>query len=102
MSFGGSVSSMITSLKNNARSKRKTYFDRDNTSSKNQKKEKNALLDKKASPELLAKIKKEIIEENKRVLIKNLVITILSILTLILIIALIRFYYLDSIKEFLA
>ncbi len=32
MSFGGSVSAMILSIKNNARTKRKTYFDRKTSS----------------------------------------------------------------------
>jgi hypothetical protein len=31
MSFGGSVSAMISSLKNNARAKRKTYFDKNDS-----------------------------------------------------------------------
>ena len=66
MSFGGSVSSMISSLKNNARNKRKNYFDRDNSISKHKNKKRNALLDKKATPEQLEQIRNNMIQENKK------------------------------------
>ena len=56
MSFGGAVSAMVTSIKNNARPKRKTFFDRNSKSSKN-KKERNALLNKKVTPQQLLKIR---------------------------------------------
>ncbi len=65
MSFGGSVSAMISLLKNNARAKRKTYFDHDSKSTKGAKEERNALLDKKASPKQLAEIRNTMIQENR-------------------------------------
>jgi hypothetical protein len=102
MSFGGSVSAMISSIKNNTRSKRKTYFDRDNSNSrKGLNSKRNKLLDKKASPELLAKIKSEMIEESRRTKIKNRIIIILSILVTILIFLFIQIKYMDSLRKFL-
>ncbi len=79
MSFGGSVSAMIATMKNNARSKRKSYFDRDNSLSKNKKTERNALLDKKASPELLAEIRKRMKSENKKIRTINTAIIIVTL-----------------------
>lgn len=84
MGFGGAVSSMITSLKNNARGKRNTYFDRDNRVSK-EKIEINKLLEKKATPEQLHKIRKEIAESNKKNQIKNVKIIIITVVLLLLI-----------------
>lgn len=65
MSFGGSVSAMIASIKQNARPKRKTYFDR-NITSKNLQVNRYPLLDKKASPAKLKLIRDEITSENKK------------------------------------
>ena len=65
MSFGGSVSAMIASLKNNARPKRKTYFDRNSTAMHSEEQE-NPLLKKKATPEQLKQIRETIQQENKR------------------------------------
>ena len=89
MSFGGSVSAMAASLKNNARAKRKTYFDRNTKNSKKGALQRNALLDKKATPEQLAKIKKEITNENRKERTKLLVT--IGILAIIMIAALIFF-----------
>lgn len=74
MSFGGAVSAMAASLKNNARTKRKNYFDRNSINSKSGNGERNALLDKKATPEQLAEIRKEMLKENSKERIKMLVI----------------------------
>jgi hypothetical protein len=89
MSFGGSVSAMLSSIKNNARAKRKTYFDRDNKYSKNGEEKRNPLLDKKATPEQLAEIRNSLIKENKKDLIKNL---IMIVVVLVLIISLLLFF----------
>ncbi len=91
MSFGGSVSAMISSLKNNARAKRKTYFDRDNAFFKKRKKSRNALLDKKATPEQLEKIRKSLIKENRNERNKNLAIIVIA--TALIISALLLFNY---------
>ncbi|SDW19122.1 hypothetical protein SAMN05444411_101249 [Lutibacter oricola] len=82
MNFGGAVSAMVTSIKNNARPKRKTYFDRDNKPSK-KKKERNALLEKKATPQQLLKIRQTIKLENKEALKKNIIIVAIGFVIII-------------------
>ena len=82
MSFGGAVSAMVTSIKNNARPKRKTFFDRNSKSSKN-KKEKNALLNKKVTPQQLLKIRQTIKLENKEALKKNIIIIAIGFVIII-------------------
>ena len=91
MSFGGSVSAMISSLKNNARAKRKTYFDRDISFSNKMEKSRNALLDKKATPKQLNEIRKSLIKENRKERNKNL--TIIVIATALIISVLLLFNY---------
>ena len=89
MSFGGAVSAMAASLRNNARKKRKTYFDRDNSHSENKNENRNTLLEKKATPEQLAEIRKEMIKENRKERIKMSVI--IGILVIFIISALLFF-----------
>jgi len=67
MSFGGSVSAMVTTLKNNKRSRVSTFKKMKNYQNVKCKK---GTIDKKASPQLL----KEIQKENK----KNKLIAIIS------------------------
>jgi uncharacterized protein YdcH (DUF465 family) len=73
MSFGGAVSAMITSLKNNAR-KRKTLYDNkaffDKISTK-----KTYVTDKKATPQQLREIRLRLKDENQKTLRRNLIIT---------------------------
>jgi hypothetical protein len=73
MSFGGAVSAMITSLKNNAR-KRKTLYDNkaffDKISTK-----KTYVTDKKATPQQLREIRLRLTDENQKTLRRNLIIT---------------------------
>lgn len=57
MSFGGLVSAMLSSSKNNARPKMKIFFNRNTKYSDKRNKKKNAFLDKNASPKLLAEIR---------------------------------------------
>jgi uncharacterized membrane protein YvbJ len=103
LGVGIAVQSMINSLKNNSRVKNRTrYFDRKGLSSKSRNSKKNKLLDKKASPELLAEIKREMIEENRKAKIKNRIIVFLSILITILIFVFIQIKYMDSLRKFLA
>ncbi len=80
MSFGGSVSAMITSLKNNSRSKnRKSYFKKDKSFS-NKENEKNVFLDKKATPEQLEAIQKNIRKNNRKDRIVNVIILTITII----------------------
>lgn len=86
MGFGGAVSTMITSLKNNAR-KRKTLYDNkdffDRISTK-----KTYVTDKKATPQQLREIRLRLKHERKKTLKRNLIITF-GLLILIALIALI-------------
>lgn len=79
MSFGGAVSAMITSLKNNDRRKKKTPFS----------KEKNYVVKKdnidnydfpEATPELLEKIKKELTDYNRKKAITTTILTVIIII----------------------
>ena len=83
MSFGGSVSAMLSTIKNNARAKRITYFDRDNKLSKNGEEKRNPLLNKKATPEQLAEIRNRLIKENQKNRIKNLLIIVILLACII-------------------
>ncbi|WP_127844774.1 hypothetical protein [Psychroflexus aestuariivivens] len=79
MGFGGSVSAMITSLKNNSRGKRQSYFDKKQNHSKSKKQNKNPLLEKKASPEQLQEIRMRLKKENKRNTLLILAVTFIVI-----------------------
>ena len=68
---GSAIQTMINSLKNNSRVKNRTrYFDKKVFNTKSSNSKRNKLLDKKASPELLAEIKSEMIKENKNLKLK--------------------------------
>jgi hypothetical protein len=100
---GSAVQTMINSLKNNSRVKNRTrYFDKKVFNTKSSNSKRNKLLDKKASPELLAEIKSEMIKENRKSKIKNWIVVLLSIVLSILIIAFIYTKYIDNLREFLA
>ena len=86
MSFGGSVSAMISSLKNNARPKRKTYFDRGYCGDK-ESKTRHPLLDKKATPEQLKTIRENLKKENKEQFL-------IQVFTMLIAISLILFFLL--------
>ncbi|WP_139958839.1 hypothetical protein [Flavicella sediminum] len=81
MSFGGSVAAMITSIKNNARTKRKSYFERDHSVSKQQTKL-DKLLQKKASPKQLKAIKDKIIQENNKRNLRIILSTLIILITI--------------------
>lgn len=103
LGVGAAAQSMINSLKNNSRVKNRTsYFDRKGLNTKSINSKRNKLLDKKASPEILAEIKREMIEENRKGKIKNRIIILLSILISILIIIFIQIKYMDSLRKFLS
>ena len=70
MSFGGSVSAMITSLKNNART-RKSLFDNADYFRNNNSGNSKIKLGKKATAEQLEKARIQIAIENRRVNIKR-------------------------------
>ncbi|SDY06081.1 hypothetical protein SAMN05444411_1431 [Lutibacter oricola] len=82
MSFG-IVQSMIISMKNNSRKKVLSHFDRKDMPLKGLKGDFNELLKRKATPEQLENIRKEIKRENKIDLIKTIIIMIIAILILI-------------------
>jgi len=103
LGVGSAAQAMINSLKNNLRvEKRARYFDRKRLHSKSSNSKRNELIDKKTSPELLVKIKSEIIESNRKAKIKNRIIIILSILIMILILVFIKIKYIDSLRNFLS
>ena len=94
MSFGGTVSSMITSLKNNARH-RKTLYDKKfifHKAGKN----KLVFPNVKASPEQLDKIRKEAQKENHIIVIKR----ITALLILLLLIAAVVWLVLSNARFF--
>ena len=102
LGVGASIQTMINSLKNNSIVKNRTrYFDKKGLISKSSNSKRNKLLDKKASPELLANIKNEMIEENRKTKIKNRIIIILSISIMLLIFVFIQIKYMDSLRNFL-
>ena len=89
MSFGGSVSAMITSLKNNSRSKsRKSYFKKDKSFSSKEN-EKNVFLDKKATPEQLEAIRKNIRNKNR----KDRMVNVILLVFVIIVTAIILYYF---------
>ena len=89
MGFGGAVSAMVTSLKNNSRTKRKTFFEGNDVGLKNRELEMKTLLDKKATPEQLVKIRNEIIVRNRKEKIKSIIL--ISIISLLIISAFLLF-----------
>ena len=79
MGFGGSVSAMLSSLKNNKR-ERKSAFDK----LKGHKQKNNKLyFDKKASKEELNQIRLKLKQENRKSFIKNTVIFIVILVVFI-------------------
>ncbi|WP_162984895.1 hypothetical protein [Mesonia aquimarina] len=85
MSFGGSVHAMITTLKNNARS-RSTYFDKEYSSVKSKQA---GIPIEKISPEELQKIRIRLQKENKqrtrkRILIFSVIFLLIAALTIFL------------------
>ena len=88
MSFGGSVGAMITSLKNNKRSRVSTF--------KKLKDYKNVdygegTIDKKASPEQLKEIREKLQKENRKKLIITLLYFVISFAIIIVLLNVIKF-----------
>jgi len=80
MSFGGSVSAMITSLKNNARPKKKILFDKKDTNWKNVNSDLKKIPEKKVSKQKLRQIRNKLTAENSRDNYKKFIVLIISIL----------------------
>jgi len=78
MSFGGAVSAMTTSLKNNKRTRPSAFKKLKDIEGGAYKK---GSIDKKASPQLLKELREKTIKENKKSLLKK--VTFLSIFILI-------------------
>ncbi|MCF6349083.1 MAG: hypothetical protein L3J20_12410 [Flavobacteriaceae bacterium] len=87
MGFGGSVSAMITSLKNNKRS-RVSMFDK-LKKYENVKYKDGGKIEKKATPQQLKAIRERIQKENKRTQVITLTVSIATTLVLFIL-----FYYL--------
>ncbi len=83
MSFG-IVQSMIISLRNNSRRKQAAHFDRQQMPLKDQRSTSSELLNKKASPQQLQKIKAKISSENRSAQIRAFLITLFTTLGIIL------------------
>ena len=101
MSWGGSVQTMISSLKNNARKKRSTFFDGAGLGAKTEE-EKHPWLEKEASPEKLAEIRKQVAERKRSALIRNAMLMLLSLILLFLLVALVDVLYGEAIKAYLS
>jgi hypothetical protein len=97
MSFGGSVQSMITSLKNNSRSKRKSYFDKGGLYSKQSRK--GSFFKKKATPEQLANIKEKMLSQRRDNRTKTLMIIGFGIFILVVLLWFINTFSYEMIKE---
>lgn len=82
MSFGGAVSAMVTSLKNNKRS-RKSAFKRlkDNPSEYGEGSKLH--FENKATPSQLKKIREDIQRENRKLMIRNIVIIVVVVAAVI-------------------
>lgn len=89
MSSAGFISTMISSLKNNARLK-KSMFDKENRKFLKRNDElTKKLLAQKASPEQLMEIKKQLEKENALLLIKKIAASIITVFILVLLLWLI-------------
>ena len=80
MSFGGAVSAMITSLKNNARKRKTLYDNKDFFKTKSTKK--TFVTGKKATPKQLKEIRLRLQKENIRMVRRNLTITIIILVVI--------------------
>ncbi|MEN8121335.1 MAG: hypothetical protein ABFS35_13365 [Bacteroidota bacterium] len=80
MSFGGSVSAMITSLKNNSRQKKKLLFDKKDTNWKKVPVKLKKFREKKATQKQLRKIRTKLLAENSRDTYKKVVALGLALL----------------------
>jgi len=85
MSFGGAVSAMITSLKNNSRRKSKSHFETNNIGNRTRDTKLDSLLKKEATKEQLEKIRKKIkrqkINKSIKIIIAFIVFTIVAYYT---------------------
>ncbi len=78
MSFAGTVSAMITSLKNNARQRKSLYGNK--LIFKKTKKNKLKFPDIKATPEQLEKIRREAQKEHRTIIFKRITALLISLL----------------------
>lgn len=101
MSFGGSVAAMISTLKANARDKRKTIYNRDTSHLQKNSSHKIPQTEKKASPQLLEEIRNNMKEEKRKGLIKTILVLIIICFISVIIISYFNQNNFESIKEFL-
>jgi len=90
MSFGGSVSAMITTMKNNSRRKKRSHFDRNSLHENGSNEKFNELLKRTASPEQLEAIRAKVKADKKRTLIKT---TVFSVIILICLFVLVKYLF---------
>ena len=95
MSFGGAVSAMITSLKNNKRSRKSTFEMLERTGSINNQSQK-LVFENEASSAQLLEIKKKTQLENRKTFINNAIIFTVSLALLIASIGFVSFYYFNK------
>lgn len=88
MSFGGAVSAMITSLKNNKRTRISKF---DKIKNNNTKSTIKVYFENKATSEDLLKIKERIKLENRRSFIRNLILLVFIIAIFIYVIGFVKF-----------
>jgi len=89
MSFGGHVAAMIASIKNNARAKRKNYFDRKDIYTSKSK----GIELRKATPEELAHIKRNMILQNNKRRQNNLIALLVTVFLILISVLLLNYYF---------
>ncbi len=88
MGFGGSVSAMISSLKNNKRSRVRTF---DKLKRYENVKYKKGKIEKKATPQQLKEIRERIQKENRRIFIITITVCTLSVIALFILFNYVKF-----------
>ena len=88
MGFGGAVGAMITSLKNNKRSRVSTFKKLENYKDV---KYKEGLIEKKATPHQLKEIREKLQKENRKKLIITILYFIISFTIIIVLLNVIKF-----------
>ncbi|PKP48537.1 MAG: hypothetical protein CVT95_04290 [Bacteroidetes bacterium HGW-Bacteroidetes-12] len=89
MSFGGHVAAMIASIKNNARAKRKNYFERKDVPTSRGR----GIELRKATPQELAHIKSNMILQNKKRKQNNLIALSVTVFLILVSVLLFNYYF---------
>ena len=97
MSFGVGQS-MISSIKNNLRGRKKTYLKRERSTTV-KKGRTSSLLDKKATPEQIEAIRIRVLEEEKRKRKKSIIIALICFGVIILAVVIVNLFFLDEVTS---